>query len=88
VRRADPHRALLRSLTARYPCLLILASRTEPWASMTFVGARHILTCAAGPDLTGIGDEEFALPGHIVADIGVELEADRVVIEALTIETA
>lgn len=86
MRRADPHRALLRALTARYPGLLVLASSTEPWASVTFTGARHRLVCGSGPSLTRIEEEEFTLPGHIVADIGVEREGDRTVIEALTIE--
>lgn len=88
MRRADPHRALIRALTVRYPGLLVLASRSEPWASVTFTGARHVLTCAAGPDLTGIGEEEFPLPGHIVADVIVGREGERITIEALTIEAA
>jgi len=88
VRRADPHRALIRALVARYSGLLVLAGTSEPWASVTYTGARHILTCAAGPDLAGIGEEEFALPGHILADITAERAGDRLVIEALTIEDA
>ena len=86
MRRADPHRALIRVLTGRYPGLLVLASRTEPWASVTFTGARHMLTCTAEPDLTGIEEEEFVLPGHILADIGVERSGEHRTIEALTIE--
>lgn len=88
MRRADPHRALLRALTARYPGLLVLASRSEPWASVTFTGARHILTCAAGAKLAGIEDAEFLLPGHVVADISVCPEDKHVIIEALVIEDA
>lgn len=86
MKRADPHRALIRALVARYPGLLVLSGRSEPWASVTYTGARHILTCAAGPALAGIEDEEFTLFGHLVADIAVERTGDRVVIEALTIE--
>lgn len=85
--RPDPHRALLRALAAAYPALVILGGRTEPWASVTFTGARHILTCRAGPDLSDIADRDFALPGHIVADI-VARPGDELVIEALTIEVA
>lgn len=88
MRRADPHRALIRALVARYPGLLVLAGQSEPWASVTYTGARHTLTCAADSDLTGIEEEEFALPGHIVVDIAAEGSGDRVVIEALTIEDA
>lgn len=88
MRRADPHRALIRALVARYPGLLVLAGESEPWASVTYTGARHTFTCTAGPDLAGIEEAEFALPGHIVADIGIERSGDRLVIEALTIEAA
>lgn len=86
MRRADPHRALLRVLIARYPGLMVLTSRTEPWASATFVGARHMLTCGGTPDLKGIEDAQFDLPGHILADISVERGANGILIEALTIE--
>ena len=47
-----------------------------------------MFTCSAGPDLAGIEEAEFALPGHIVADIGFERNGDRLMIEALTIEEA
>ncbi len=87
MRRADPHRALLRALTARYPGLLVLDSRTEPWASVTFTGARHVLTCT-GPDLTGIEDAEFDLPGHVVADVAVTRSTGLMAVEVLTIEDA
>ena len=86
MRRADPHRALIRALVPRYPGLLILTSATEPWASATFTGARHRLLCAAGMDLTGAEEAEFSLPNHIVADLSWEAEANGLVIEALTIE--
>ncbi|MFD1610920.1 hypothetical protein ACFSCW_03805 [Sphingomonas tabacisoli] len=86
MRRADPHRALIRVLTARYPGLLVLASRSEPWASVTFTGARHELTCQGAPDPTGIDEAELALPGHIVADVQVTRSGGRISIEALTIE--
>lgn len=88
MRSADPHRALLRALAARYPRLEVLASTADPWASATFTGARHSLTCAPGADLTGIEEEEFALPGHIVADVTVRIEAAGCVVEMLTIESA
>jgi hypothetical protein len=86
VRRADPHRALIRALLARHPGLIVLASRTEPWASATFTGTRHELVCATGPNLAGIEEADFDLPGHIVADIGWSAEPGRLLIEALTLE--
>jgi hypothetical protein len=87
MRRADPHRALIRALVARYPGLLILTSATEPWASSTFNGARHRLLCAGGVDLTGAEEAELPLPNHIVADLSWEAGANGIVIEALTIES-
>jgi hypothetical protein len=84
----DPHRALRRALARRHPDLHVLASRSEPWASATFIGARHELDCAAGADLTGLESADFALPGHIVADVAVFRTGDRLRIEALTIEDA
>jgi hypothetical protein len=88
MRRCDSHRALLRALMARYPGLLVLDSRAEPWASVTFTGARHILTCAPGGGLAGAEEAEFDLPGHVLADLTVAQENGRTIIEALTIETA
>ena len=67
------------------------------WASVTFTGARHALrvTVADSPALAGwlaaLPEAEFALRGHIVADIAVE-QVERadgraiVTIEALTVE--
>ena len=88
MRRADPHRALIRALLTRYPGLLVLSGTNEAWASVTYTGARHRLVCASGPDLTDIEEEQFALPGHIVADIAAERIGERVIIEALTLEDA
>lgn len=83
---ADPHRALLRALGRAYPGLEVLESRSEPWASVTFLGARHLFHCKAGIDLAGIEEAEFALSGHVVADISACSDGDRIRIEALTIE--
>ena len=70
------------------------------WASITFTGERHRVRlrlegdgAAASADafLDGLGDREFDLPGHFVADI-VLMREDRedsgvtLVIEALTVE--
>ncbi|HEV2567322.1 hypothetical protein [Sphingomonas sp.] len=86
MRRADPHRALIRALIARYPGLLILTSATEPWASVTFTGTRHRLFCAPGVDLTGAEEVELPLPRHVVVDLCWRAEAKGIVVEALTIE--
>lgn len=76
---------LLRSLLARSGInrdrILLTEFRSIDWQSLTFVGERHEIELRVpGPDaqaladqLTlGIGDAEFSVPGHIVADIGLE----------------
>lgn len=78
-----------------------IASR--PWASITFAGERHrlVLTlpgpgaeAAAEAFLDGLAEREFALKGHILADIeavAIERDADgqvRLTLEALTVEDA
>ena len=75
----------------------LLASR--PWASGAFSGARHCLSLllegpgageAAAAFLAGIADHQFALDGHVVADIHGECEhwehSARLTLEALTVE--
>jgi len=74
---------------------------SRPWASITFAGERHgLVLCLPGPGagaavdafLDGLADREFALRGHVVADIeatGVRHEEDgqiRLTLEALTVE--
>lgn len=87
MRRADPHRALVRALLARHPDLSIVSARTEPWASVTFTGMRHIFDCTP-TDLAGLDEAELVLPDHVVADITTETADGTLVIEALTIETS
>lgn len=82
------HGALIRALAARIgPDWRLIESGGEPWASATFVGERHRLVAEVGAaDLTGIADWEFALSGHIVADIVlVDSAGGQAVIEALTL---
>lgn len=86
--RCDPHKALLRALHGLHPGLEVIGAEIEPWASVTFVGTRHVLRCASGPDLSGLADAEFDLRGHLVADLSVEREAGMIVVEALLIESA
>ena len=77
------------------------SSTSRPWASITFSGERHHLTlCLPGPGaqaavdafLDGLAEREFALRGHVLADIeaaGIQRDADgqiRLTLEALTVE--
>lgn len=95
-------RALLRVHFVHFAGVVVVeASISQPWASATFSGARHLLTlCLDGPGaraaaaafLAGIEEREFALKGHILADIAaVDLREDgenlvRLTLEALTVE--
>ena len=97
----DPATLLVRALSARAVAagcpITIAASDWTRWASATFAGARHRLTLAAPASpaldawLATLPEAEFALPGHLVAD----LVAERIVrtggtltaeLEILTIE--
>ncbi len=93
-----PHRRLRHLLVRELPRGLEPGASTfRPWASASFVGARHLFPCvlAAGDTemvrralharLSAI---EWALPGHIVADVVVECGAEpgALRIEILTVE--
>lgn len=84
----DPHATLLRALCRRHPELRLVDSATEPWASVTFTGARHVFTFEPTDAPGDLADAEFVLPGHIVADVAVAARPTGLVIEALTIESA
>lgn len=97
---------LLRELVRRAGCerdrILLTELRSVEWQSLTFVGERHQLELRiAGGDapalaariVNKLSDAEFAIPGHLVADIGCsrepQLAGDGSItlgIEALTIE--
>ncbi|MBO9696039.1 MAG: hypothetical protein J7499_07555 [Sphingopyxis sp.] len=73
------------------------ASTFRPWASASFVGARHIFPCTLATGESEamrralhdrLNATEWTLPGHIVADIVVECGAgeDSIRIEILTVE--
>lgn len=93
-----PHRRLRHLLAGALPIGLALGTSTfRPWASANFVGARHILTVivAAGDAAVvaaalqaDLAATEWALPGHIVADVVVECgsEPGTLRIEILTVE--
>ena len=76
---------LLRSLLARAGVdrdrILLTEFRSTDWQSLTFMGERHEMELRVpGPDAgalvdrltSGLADAEFAIPGQIVADIGLE----------------
>ncbi|HWW58182.1 MAG TPA: hypothetical protein VN047_14920 [Sphingopyxis sp.] len=93
-----PHRRIRFLLARALPAGLSLGASTfRPWASASFVGARHLFPCdlATGevaPTGAALQAElnaaEWALPGHIVADIAVEPGAGpgTLRIEILTVE--
>ena len=96
---------LLRALLARAGIdrdrILLTEFRSIDWQSLTFVGERHEMELRVpGPDadriagrvICGLQDAEFAIPGQIVADIGLERPPEyhgdasvSLFIEALTI---
>jgi hypothetical protein len=58
----------------------VIRASLRPWCSATFVGAQHQLTVRlATGDAAGwtarLPDAEFALHGHIVADLAVDEES-------------
>jgi hypothetical protein len=95
---------LVRALRGWFAGFAGALSVEEPasrrWASVTFSGERHRLRlrlggagagAAADAFLDGLDEREFALRGHILADIalvGDEREEDgvRLTLEALTVE--
>ena len=93
-----PHRRLRHLLMRELPRGLAPGASTfRPWASASFVGARHLFPC-----VLAVGDSEmvrralharlsateWSLPGHIVADVVVECDAEpgALRIEILTVE--
>ena len=95
--------ALQRALCADVPALATVeALESRSWASITFSCERHHVVlrlegraAAAAADnfLDGLAEQEFALEGHILADIALvsdEREDDlvRLTLEALTVEEA
>lgn len=102
--RADPGTELERAICASFghlPAALEVEERSSrPWASITFVGARHRLRLGLrGPGaaaladafLCGLPEREFDLRGHLMADIALieDVRGDgsvRLTLEALTVE--
>lgn len=90
----DPHAGLIAALAERSGGPAASLGRRD-WASATFVGETHMialsLPAAVADDfIAALADMEFALPGHLVADIvvsdrGEEGATARLTIEALTL---
>jgi hypothetical protein len=95
----DPHARLQRVLLALAAPARMIDAHAESWASVTFSGMRHRYRIALdGADApsrasaltTALAEHEFAIPGHLVADIAANVgEAGdgqaALEIEALTI---
>jgi hypothetical protein len=87
--------ALLRRLSLAKDA--VIDARATPWASITFTGARHVfkIRCSDGQKtrdfLSVLNEEEFDVPGYLVADIDASLtdvEGETAIqIEILTVET-
>ena len=98
---AELKRALVANFVSLGAAVTFESLASRPWASITFAGERHgLVLCLPGPGaqaaidafLDGLEDREFALRGHVVADIeatGIHRDGDgqiRLTLEALTIE--
>lgn len=101
--RGDAARQLERALiagAAKAGCrVAVTVLDSIPWASVTFSGARHEIVLSGAASLAmdrwahGIGEAEFALRGHLVADARVMRIERReggatVALEFLTLEEA
>ena len=100
-RRRDPLPHLLRQILARAgePCE-VPRTASRPWCSALFQGRRHSITLRIdGADAAarrralvhGIGEAEWTLHGHFVADVTVDdirssADGEEVDLSALTIE--
>jgi len=98
---AELRRALVANFVDLGAAVTFESLSSRAWASITFAGERHRLAlCLPGPGaqaavdafLDGLGDREFALRGHVVADIeatGIQRDGEgqiRLTLEALTVE--
>lgn len=85
-------RALLDAAAAAGCSALLLASRSHPWASATFTGARHRLrlavpdTDAARAWADALPEAEFRLPRQLVADVAVRRLGAELEVEALVLD--
>ena len=95
----DPATALVADFSARLGALSALTVRSIPWASITFIGARHVVsfTVPDGPAVAAfvatIAEADLPLRDGFVADVVVAgrtpvADGVRLTIEALTIDDA
>lgn len=87
--RRDPHTRLIAQLLGHAgPDSSVIATSSRPWASATFVGARHTLLLRLGGTdhgeqadrlMVSLPEAEFAIAGHIVADLCVDERLIRAV---------
>ena len=81
--RRDPHsRLMAQLLSLGGNGIAIREAHSRPWASATFVGAQHIVTVEfdeathdapkAQAFVNALGETEFSIPGHIVADAAID----------------
>jgi hypothetical protein len=99
----DAATALLRAVRVHFvhfAGFVLEEVRSRRWASVTFRGARHELAFrlegegaeeAAARFLAGLRARDFALPGHLLADLSLVAEdrrpgCARIRLEALTVE--
>ena len=73
-------RAMLNRAKVPRDRILLTEFRSTDWQSLTFVGERHEIRLripGPAPDeaafrlMSGIGEAEFSIAGHIVADVAV-----------------
>ncbi len=91
----DVHSRLCRAILHKAAPARLVQSRAQPWASVTFTGARHWLALHVAPQSAArvrrdLPEARFDLPGHLVADLEIcseQTQADGVVlhVEALTV---
>lgn len=90
-------RALVAAAAAAGCAVAMPKWELQRWASATFVGARHLLTLAGTRSaqldawLAALPEAEFALRGHLVADLQVlrvsrDGDAVSAQLEILTVE--
>ena len=88
-------RALLDRAGDQRDRMLLSEIRSVDWHSLTLAGERHSITLRIpGPDaermvdkfIHGLEDAEFAIPGHIVADIAVVGAPTRALDRSVTLE--
>jgi hypothetical protein len=97
---------LLRALLSRGGVerdrILLTEFRSTDWQSLTFIGEQHRIRLripapeaaeTAARLVNGLGETEFSIAGHVVADIAIAGEPEQqrdgsiaITIEALTVE--